>query len=153
MPTSPDLRTPNPTDDHEPSLAGELRIALVRTTRRLRAQRGEADLSEGQLAVLTTLDRHGPLTPGQLAEHERIRPPSMTRTVNGLADLGLVRKADDPADARCVVVHLTPEGSREIEVTRRRRDAWLSVALDELTDEERATLHAAAQVLLKVAAR
>jgi DNA-binding MarR family transcriptional regulator len=131
----------------------ELRIALFRITRRLKQQRGSADLTDGQYAVLTTLAKHGPLTPGALADHERIRPPSMTRTVNAVAELGLVRKVGNPDDGRQVVVELTEAGRTEIVETRRRRDAWLTAQLDELPAADRETLRRAAEILLEVAAR
>ncbi|MEO8329684.1 MAG: MarR family transcriptional regulator, partial [Candidatus Nanopelagicales bacterium] len=60
-------------------LASELRIAVMRLSRRLRAERVDLDLTITQLAALASLDRHGPMTPGMLASIERIRPPSMTR--------------------------------------------------------------------------
>ncbi|WP_284293467.1 MarR family winged helix-turn-helix transcriptional regulator [Luteimicrobium album] len=135
------------------SPAAELRVALFRVTRRLKQQRATADITEGQHAVLTTLCKHGAMTPGALADHERVKPPSMTRTVNALVERGFVRKSGNPDDGRQVVVELTEEGNREIVETRRRRDAWLAVQLDELTPAQRETLHQAAEILLEVAAR
>lgn len=135
------------------TLGGQLRVSLTRIARRLRAQRGEADLSEGQFAVLTSINRHGPMTPGALAEHERIRPPSMTRTVNSLVELGLVAKAGHETDRRLVVVELTDAGRDEIKVTRRRRDAWLTKKLGQLTPEERQTLADASELLTRIASQ
>lgn len=135
------------------TLGGQLRVSLTRIARQLRAQRGEADLSEGQFAVLTSINRHGPMTPGALAEHENIRPPSMTRTVNALVELGLVAKASDESDKRLVVVELTEAGRNEIKVTRRRRDAWLTKKLGQLTPEERQTLADASELLTRIASR
>lgn len=135
------------------TLGGQLRVSLTRIARRLRAQRGEADLSEGQFAVLTSINRHGPMTPGALAEHENIRPPSMTRTVNALVELGLVAKASDESDKRLVVVALTEAGRNEIKVTRRRRDAWLTKKLGQLTPEERQTLADASELLTRIASQ
>lgn len=135
------------------TLGGQLRVSLTRIARRLRAQRGEADLSEGQFAVLTSINRHGPMTPGALAEHERIRPPSMTRTVNSLVELGLVAKAGHETDRRLVVVELTDAGRDEIKVTRRRRDAWLTKKLGQLTPQERQTLADASELLTRIASQ
>lgn len=133
------------------TLGGQVRVAVTRIARQLRAQRGDADLSEGQLAVLTTIARHGPMTPGALADHERIRPPSMTRTVNALVELGLVTKVGDPDDRRLVVVDLTDAGRAEVHETRRRRDAWLTCELERLTDAERHLLAEASALLTRIA--
>ncbi|KQY23228.1 MarR family transcriptional regulator [Cellulomonas sp. Root485] len=133
-------------------LAGELRIAIGRASRRIRAERGEAGLTDPQFTVLAWLTKEGPLTPGQLAERERIQPPSMTRTVNSLVDLGLVAKAEHPTDGRQVVVSLTDAGVAEVDETRRRRDTWLADRLRQMTKDERALLVDAAELLRRIAA-
>ncbi|WP_265522589.1 MarR family winged helix-turn-helix transcriptional regulator [Oerskovia flava] len=134
------------------NLGGELRVALTHISRRLRAQRGEADLPEGQFGVLTVLFKHGEMSPGALAAHERVRPPSMTRAVNSLVELGLVAKVEHPTDGRQVVVTLTDDGVREVTETRRRRDAWLTQQLTDLTPDERETLARASELLKRIAA-
>ncbi|ACZ22978.1 transcriptional regulator [Sanguibacter keddieii DSM 10542] len=144
--TTPDACAPG-------TLGGQLRVALTRISRRLRNQRGEADLPEGQFAVLTTIYKHGPMTPGALADHEHIRPPSMTRTVNALAELGLVTKVGHETDKRLVLVELTTTGRDEVRETRRRREAWLTKNLGQLTPEERQTLAAASELLVRIASR
>ena len=132
-------------------LAGELRIAIGRASRRVRAERGEAGLTDPQFTVLAWLTKEGPLTPGQLAERERIQPPSMTRTVNGLVELGLVAKTEHPTDGRQVVVTLTGAGVAEVDETRRRRDAWLADRLSQMTKDERTLLVDAAELLRRIA--
>ena len=134
------------------ALAGDLRIAVGRVSRRIRAERGAAGLTDPQFTVLAWLNKEGPLTPGQLAERERIQPPSMTRTVNGLVELGLVAKAEHPTDGRQVVVSLTEAGVAEVRETRRRRDAWLAGRLATLAPDERALLVDAAELLRRIAA-
>jgi len=134
------------------TLAAELRVTLGRATRRLKAERGEAGLSDPQFNVLAILVREGPTTPGRLAEHERIAAPAMTRTVGCLADRGLVRKDEHPTDGRQVVVSLTPAGEAEVQETRRRRDAWLAARLAGLTPDERATLVRSAEILRRITA-
>ena len=133
-------------------LAGELRIAIGRASRRIRAERGEAGLTDPQFTVLAWLTKEGPLTPGQLAERERIQPPSMTRTVNSLVELGLVAKAEHPTDGRQVVVSLTDAGVAEVDETRRRRDTWLADRLRQMTKDERTLLVDAAELLRRIAA-
>lgn len=132
-------------------LAGELRIALSRAFRRIRAERGQADLPDPQFVVLAWLHKKGPLTPGALAELERVQPPSMTRAVNALAGAGFVAKSDHPTDGRQVIVSLTEKGAAEVRETRRRRDTWLSGRLATLTPDERATLAEAAVLLRRIA--
>lgn len=134
-----------------PALAGELRAAIMLAARRIRLQRGDVGLSDPQYTVLVLLSKRGPLTPGQLAELERIQPPSMTRTVNGLVELGLVTKDEHPTDGRQVVVSLTEAGKAEVRETRRRRDAWLTKQLSTLTPDERTTLAEATELLRRIA--
>ncbi|UZN05244.1 MarR family transcriptional regulator [Cellulomonas sp. S1-8] len=134
------------------ALAADVRVTLGRATRRLKAERGEAGLSDPQFNVLAILLREGPTSPGRLAEHERIAAPAMTRTVGCLADQGLVSKQEHPTDGRQVVVSLTPAGEAEVNETRRRRDAWLAARLARLTPEERATLVRSAEILRRITA-
>lgn len=135
----------------EAALAAELRQALGRLHRRIRSERGEAGLSFPQFSVLALLTREGPTTPGRLADLEGVQPPTMTRSVNCLVDLGFVTKADHPDDGRQVVVALTPAGAAEVAETRRRRDAWLTRRLAGLAREDRAVLARAADLLQELA--
>lgn len=137
----------------DPSLTTELRIAVNRLHRCLRLQRGSAELPEAQFAVLAIISKHGPMTPGALAEHERMRPPAMTRAINCLAELGLVDKAESQQDARQVIVSLTAAGEGELAETRRRREAWLDQRLAALTDAERDVLLHASHILNEVTAK
>ncbi len=133
------------------TLAADLRQALGRAHRRLRSQVGDAGLSYPQYSVLVVLTREGSMTPGRLAERERVQPPTITRTVNCLVELGLVTKAPDPTDGRQVLVALTPAGVAEVKETRRRRDAWLTARLAALAPDDRAVLARAAELLKEMA--
>ncbi len=134
----------------DPALASELRTSVMRLARRLRRMRTDTTLSLGQLAALGTLDRHGPLSPGELATHERVQPPSMTRIVKALEAEGFVSRQPHPTDRRQVVVALAPAGQELLRADRRRREAWLAQRLCELTPEERQVLREAAAVLDKL---
>lgn len=123
----------------------------MHTSRRLRLERSTDDVTPGQYTVLAVLDRHGPLTPSEVAAHEKVRPPSMTRTLAALEELGLVARTGHPTDGRQVVMSLTPDGRREVVETRRRRDAWLARRLAALDPAERDVLAQAAAILSKVA--
>ncbi len=147
------VERPVPAAQARPSvLAGDLRVAVGRSARRIRAERGEADLSEAQFGVLAALTAVGPMTPGALAEREHVKPPSMTRTVNSLVELGLVVKTDHPTDGRQVTVALSAAGEAEVRETRHRRDAWLTGRLSTLTTDERVVLVRAAELLRRIAA-
>jgi DNA-binding MarR family transcriptional regulator len=134
-----------------PELAHELQVGVMRLARRMRAERADHGLTLTQLSVLATLSRHGPMTPGELAAHERVRPPSMTRTVASLVGAGMCSRAPDPDDGRQVIVDLTPEGRDLLRADRARRRAWLGSRLAELTPQERATLTDAAPLLDRLA--
>ncbi len=142
---------PSPNQCRPGTLAGEVRVAANRVVRRLRSQRGEADLPEHLFIVLTALNKFGPMTPGALAELEGVRPPSMTRTVNALAELGFVTKETVEQDKRQVTVRLTVQGHNEIKETRRRRDAWLTKQLGTLSPDERQILAQASELLNRIA--
>src|SRR6059058_6518666 len=91
-------------------LAGALRDAVGRLGRRMRAERAATDLSLGQLAALRTLDRHGPMTPSELAAHEKVQPPSVTKILARLEQHDYVTRTPDPSDRRQVVVAAGPQG-------------------------------------------
>jgi len=136
-------------------LATALRISVSRLARRLRAQRmssgmTEAVLSETQLAALTALEKHHAMTPGELAEHEKVQPPSMTRVIAVLAERGLVLRTPHPTDRRQAILTVTEEGRALVQRVRRRKDAWLARQLTSLSAEERATLRAAVPILEKL---
>jgi DNA-binding MarR family transcriptional regulator len=133
------------------ALASELRTTVMRLARRLRNQRTDDSLSLSQIAALGTLVRRGPLTPSELAAHERVQPPSMTRLVAKLEDAGLVTRTDHPTDGRQVLVAVSPAGMELIKADRRRRDAWLAQRLSDLPAEDRDVLHRAAEILGRIA--
>ena len=135
-------------------LATALRISVSRLARRLRAERMakglEPGLSDTQLAALSALERHGAMTPGELAEHEKVQPPSMTRVITVLEDRGLVMRAPHATDRRQVVLTATEQGNAVVQQSRRLREAWLAKRLRELTPQERALLRQAAPILEKL---
>jgi DNA-binding MarR family transcriptional regulator len=133
-------------------LASELRLAVMRLRRRLATERHpDNELSLGSMAVLGALYRAGDLTIGELAGHERVQPPSMTRTVNWLEEEGYVARRRDDADGRQVRVSLSDTGREVVLADRARRDAWLAQRLRDLTPEDRAVLRLAAPILQDLA--
>ena len=135
----------------ETDLAGELRLASMRLARRLRLERGSDDLTLSQLAVLGTLERHGASTVGELAQLERVKPPSMTRIVNSLVEATLAARRPHDLDGRQVIVDLTDTGRSLVLEDRRRRNAWLAIRISELTDDERELLGRVAPLLDRLA--
>ncbi len=128
-------------------LASALRVSVMRLSRRLRHERGDDWLTPNQLAVLGTLERHGSLVIGELAALEKVQPPSMTRTVSCMVEVGLVQRQQHRTDGRQVVVGLTGHGHAVVLESRRRKEAWLNHALAELTADERRILRDAAPIL------
>jgi len=132
-------------------LAHQLRLTVLRLARRVRAERADDAMSDGRLSVLSLLSNEGAQTLGSLAEHERVTPPSMNRTINALVEAGLVTRVADASDGRKVVIDLSDAGRTLVRETRRKRDAWFSARLAKLSPEERATLDAAAPILRRLA--
>jgi len=133
-------------------LASDLRLSVMRLRRRLVAERHpDNDLSIGAMAVLAGLERYGDMTLGELAQRERVQPPSMTRTVNCLEECGHVVRQPSETDRRQVLVALTDSGRKRLLADRARRTEWLAQRLSELTDVERAMLRDAAPILERIA--
>lgn len=90
------------------------------------------------------------MTPSALAARERVRPPSMTRVIASLVDLGFVDRTAHPDDRRQVLVSVSATGTELIDAERRASREWLQQRLAELTADERATLLAAADLMLAI---
>ena len=128
----------------------ELRLSVMRLARRMRQERADTELSATQYSALAWTATEGPLTPGRLAELERVTPPSMNRTVNCLVEAGLLEREASPDDGRKILLRATEAGHEIVRETRRRRDAWLAKRLATLTPDERATLAAATDILRRL---
>ncbi len=137
--------------DAERGLASRLRLAVVRLTRRLRAQRVNSAISLTQVSALSTLHKCGPLTPGELAAKEGVQPPSMTRVIAALEEFGFATRRPHPTDGRQAIVELTEAGLAYIDEEVSAREAWLDKRLAELTPDERAVLSRAAEIIDRMA--
>ena len=136
-----------PRSDRELSeLASRLRMAIVRTARRMRQEAG-GELSPTLIAALATIDRAGPLTPSELAEAERVKRPTATRIAAALERDGLIERAADPSDGRASLLSASAAGRELLRRVRRRKNAYLSSRLHQLDAEEVAALERAAEVL------
>ena len=114
--------------------------------RRLRQEAG-AGLSPSQTAALATIERHGPLTPSELAERERVQRPTVTRVLARLEEAGLVERAGDPQDRRSSLVSVSAEGRELLAAVRARKDAFLARRIDALDAADREALERAAAIL------
>ena len=127
-------------------LASRLRLDISRMARRLRQEAG-AELSPSQTAALATVERHGPLTPSELAERERVQRPTVTRVLARLEEAGLIERAADPDDRRCSLVSISGEGRELLDTIRTRKDAFLVRRLESLDAADREALDRAAEIL------
>ncbi|GAA1081450.1 MarR family transcriptional regulator [Tsukamurella strandjordii] len=135
--------TTSPHDDQAQSIA----LACVRFARTLRGRRPDAGVTLAQLATLNALAEDGPLTPGQLADRERVTPPTISRVIASLYDLELVDRGPHPTDGRQVIVSINDAGRQIINDENSARRAWLHQQLRSLTDHERDALAEAATIL------
>jgi DNA-binding MarR family transcriptional regulator len=129
--------------------AARLRMAIVRTARRLRqeAAGGGSELTPTGASALATVERHGPLTPSELAEVERVKRPTATRTLRLLEEAGLVDRAADPADGRSSLVSVNAAGRERLRRLRGRKNAYLARRMRDLPDHDVETLERAAEIL------
>jgi DNA-binding MarR family transcriptional regulator len=134
-----------------PDLATHLRLTIARTARRLRQEAG-SDLSPSMSTALATIERHGPMTPSELAARERVQRPTATRVLARLEDMGLIQRTPDPQDRRSSLVAITPEASEMLAEQRTRKTAFLAERLDRLGAEDRAALERAADILERMLA-
>ncbi|MBA3295162.1 MAG: MarR family transcriptional regulator [Geodermatophilaceae bacterium] len=129
------------------ALAHDLRLAVMRLSRRLRSQRADTSLTLTQLAALSTLRAKGPLTPGELAAYERVQPPSMTRVLATLEGAGLVARSKHATDGRQVIVQVTDTARALLDDEIRMREAWLAQRMNELKPQERDQLRMASAII------
>lgn len=132
-------------------LAAVLRPSLLRITRLIRNQRVDESVTLTQIAAMGSLAKHGRMSAGELAKHERVQPPSMTKVLAHLEERGLVRREPHPDDRRQAVIEITQAGLDLLDSERRSRDLWLSQQLARLSPEERALLRKIVPVLDKLA--
>ena len=125
--------------DEEAALAARLRVVLTRLHRHLR-QQSVGGLTPSQGSALAAIERLGAPTLGELASREGVQPPSATRIVGALEEMGMVRRVADETDRRVARIELLPEGRRTLTRNRSARTAYLAARLQRLAPEERAAL-------------
>jgi DNA-binding MarR family transcriptional regulator len=129
--------------------AAKLRMAIVRTSRRLRQEAAAetGGLTPTATAALASIERHGPLTPSELARIEAVRRPTVTRTLGCLEGAGLIERTSDPADGRSSLIAINAEGRERLRRLRGRKNAYLARRMRELPAAEVETLERAAEIL------
>jgi DNA-binding MarR family transcriptional regulator len=140
------LNPPKTQSEIREELAPRLRWTITRLARRLRQEAG-TDLGPSQVAALATIERHGPLSPSELADAERIKRPTATRILRHLEEACLVARVKDPEDGRGSIVSITAAGRTHLKRLRARKTAYLATRLDRLDAEDRRTLERAAELL------
>lgn len=129
--------------------AAQLRTAIVRTARRLRQEAAAetSGLTPTSVAALATIERHGPMTPSEIAAIERVKRPTITRTLGCLEREGLIDRTPDPLDRRSALVELNGAGRERLRRLRSRKNAYLARRMRDLSAEEVETLERAAEIL------
>ncbi|MFX1756411.1 MULTISPECIES: MarR family transcriptional regulator [Rhodococcus] len=134
------------------ALAGDLSLAVVRLTRHLRGRRTDSRVSLTQISAMATLAQEGAMTPGALAARERVQPPSMTRVIASLHELGLVERTPHPTDGRQIIVTLSDAGTELLADEAQAREVWLTERLENLDSASLATLREAVGILTALVA-
>ena len=143
-------RTPTVRRTSATQVAVLLRDAITRVNRRLRQTRPVGDITIAQISALQSLDTAGALTPRELADLERVQPPTMTRIVARLEEKALVARTPHPTDGRQVILAPSPAGRAMLAEYRRVRDEWLAQRLAKLSADERDTVQRAAEILSRI---
>src|ERR1700693_1357269 len=118
------------------ALASGGRLSVMRLSRKLRREGSGADITPTLLAALSTIERHGRMTAGELATHEQVQKPTVTRILADLLGRGVGPRTAAPLDGRIAWVQISPEGQRLLQSIRRRHDAYLAARFKRLSPEE-----------------
>jgi DNA-binding MarR family transcriptional regulator len=128
-------------------IADRLHSAAIHLLRRVRRQDSASGEGPAQLSALSVLVFGGPMTLGQLASAEQVKPPTMTRIVAGLEGRRLARRVADPVDARRIRIHATAKGTQLLQQARKGRIQHLAHGLETLGQKDLAVLHEAVEIV------
>jgi DNA-binding MarR family transcriptional regulator len=128
-------------------LADQLHSAAIHLLRHLRKEDDASGLSAPRLSALSVVVFGGPVTLGQLARAEQVKPPTMTRIVTGLENDGMVRREGDKRDKRLTRIYATPKGRKVLMAGRARRVELLARAVENLSARQLADLRRGALLL------
>jgi DNA-binding MarR family transcriptional regulator len=134
-------------------VADRLHSAAIHLLRQVRKQDAATAEGPARLSALSVLVFGGPMTLGQLAAAEGVKPPTMTRIVKGLETSGLAARAGDPKDARRIQIRPTAKGKRLMQRGREGRIRYLTASMEGLTGDELKLLARAAEKMERLARR
>ncbi len=146
------MDTGTPLERRSPAeVALRIREAITKVNRRLRQTRPLGDITIAQISAMQSLQAAGALTPRELAEAERVQPPTMTRIIARLEERGLIQRTPHPTDGRQVILAPSPQGRQMLGEYQRVRDEWLAQRVARLSTDERDTLQRATEILARIA--
>jgi DNA-binding MarR family transcriptional regulator len=146
------VNTDTPLDRRSPAqVALRIRESITKVNRRLRQTRPLGDMTIAQISAMLSLETAGAMTPRELAEAERVQPPTITRIIARLEERGLIQRTPHPTDGRQVILAPSPAGRQLLAEYQRVRDEWLAQRVSGLSVEERNILHRAAEILTRIA--
>jgi len=140
--------SPRPED-----LADQLHSAAIHLLRHLRREDDSIGISAPRLSALSVVVFAGPLTLGQLATAEQVKPPTMTRIVTGLEKAGLVNRREDAKDGRLTQIHATKKGRMVLAAGRAKRVETLAAAVRALDRNTRLNLESGLRAVQEVVSR
>ncbi len=129
------------------SLAQRLHVVAIRVLRRARRDDAAMGLPPGQASALSVLVFGGPKTLSELAAIEQVQPPTMTRMIDALEHLRLIRREQDAVDRRRFRIAATAAGVRLMHQGRERRVMVLAQTLAGMDREQRAVVEKALAIL------
>ncbi len=141
--------SPKAKDTSLTDAAAQLRLGIVRTARRLRQEAAAeaSGLTPTSTSALATIERHGPLTPSELAKLERVQRPTVTRTLGCLERERLIARTPDPADGRSALVSVNAAGRERLRRLRGRKNAYLARRMRDMSAADVEVLERAAEIL------
>lgn len=128
----------------------ELLSATGQLMRRLRAVSNTRELTWSQVAIMARLEEVGPMTTADLARAEAVKPQSMGGTLAAMEAEGLVERRPHPTDGRQILYALTAEGLDARAKVRVAKRDWMLAAIARLSEQEQATLAAAAEIIRRL---
>src|SRR5271170_7802530 len=117
-------------------LADQLHSVAIHLLRLVRVQDAGSGIAPARLSALSVIVFGGPVSLRDLARAEQVRPPTMSRIVDGLEAQGLARRRTNAQDRRAVLIAATKKGTAVLMRGRERRVKFLASHLSSLNQAE-----------------